>query len=462
MNSFRSLLLFSLAFSFISSAFATTFPDVSSNHGNSIAIEYLVSIGTLQGYPDGTFQPSRTINRAELMKVLVAGHGIAPDEGVYKDCFPDVKSEWFAKYVCYAAEQGWVAGYSDGTFKPAQTVNKVEALKMLVNALGLASKLPESVTSELFMDTDNLAWYAPYISVAKDLNLLEVSSGAYNPSGDMNRGGVAEYIFRTLVTTELEVEVYDDLARNSFLTINNLEDLLPSEIKTYAVDYVIDGDTIKLTNGESVRLLGVDAPESDDCYANESKAYLESLIGSSEVTLEDDAINDDRDQYERLLRYVYAGDTLVNLEMVKQGYAKYYESYPLTMSAEFGVAQEEAEENALGLWSTCENVQADSSSVYISYVFYDGEVAQVESDEYVELMNGGSTAINLEGYYIKGSSGEERYTFGDFELGSGESVRITTNAEPPTFANDRAIWANGGETVYLYDGSGTLVDSYEY
>ena len=75
-------------------ALASTFSDVSPGHANQGAIEYLVYTGTLQGYSDGTFQPENSINRAELMKVLVAGQGIDPDADTYQNCFPDVTTDW--------------------------------------------------------------------------------------------------------------------------------------------------------------------------------------------------------------------------------------------------------------------------------------------------------------------------------------------------------------------------------
>src|SRR3989338_5338729 len=100
---FSATLLFSTLI--LSPVFAKTFDDVEYDDDNYVAVEYLVSIGTLEGYPDGSFQPNTTVNRAEIMKILVAGQGISPDENVYKDCYPDVTDDWYAKYVCYATEQ---------------------------------------------------------------------------------------------------------------------------------------------------------------------------------------------------------------------------------------------------------------------------------------------------------------------------------------------------------------------
>ena len=112
---------------------AHNFPDVPTSNQNAVAIDYLAEVGTISGYSDGTFKPTAEINRAELMKILV-GSPFDLDPQIHKDCFPDVKSEWFAPYVCYAKKKGWVSGYPDGSFQPANKVNRAEGLKMIYNA----------------------------------------------------------------------------------------------------------------------------------------------------------------------------------------------------------------------------------------------------------------------------------------------------------------------------------------
>lgn len=94
---------------------------------------------------------------------------------------------------------------------------------------------------------------------------------------------------------------------------------------------VIDGDTIEVKIGdnvESVRLIGIDAPEMDEetkQKAVESKQYLEGLLKNQKIYLEKDETQDDRDVYNRLLRYVYLEDkTLVNKEMIESDMAEEY------------------------------------------------------------------------------------------------------------------------------------------
>ncbi|MDD5741950.1 MAG: S-layer homology domain-containing protein [Candidatus Peribacteraceae bacterium] len=180
-------------------ALAASLSDIG-NSNNKTAIEYLSDKGVIGGYPDGTFRPLNTVNRAELLKILVGGQGAAPTVDTYNNCFPDVTNEWFAPFVCYAKEQGWVGGYPDGTFRPANTVNTVEAIKMVVNAQGY--QVPESVPSYQYDDVDNAAWYAPYVKAAKDKGILEPISGNLGTASDMKRGSISEVIYRSMYVRE--------------------------------------------------------------------------------------------------------------------------------------------------------------------------------------------------------------------------------------------------------------------
>jgi micrococcal nuclease len=91
------------------------------------------------------------------------------------------------------------------------------------------------------------------------------------------------------------------------------------------VSSVADGDTLTLANGQRVRLLQIDTPETGECYAREARAALLALapIGSR-VVLESDSRLDSRDRHGRLLRYVRRDATNVNLELVRRGAAAPY------------------------------------------------------------------------------------------------------------------------------------------
>ncbi|MFA4819150.1 MAG: thermonuclease family protein [Patescibacteria group bacterium] len=125
-----------------------------------------------------------------------------------------------------------------------------------------------------------------------------------------------------------------------------------------AVKRVIDGDTIELENGERVRYIGINAPETVDprrmvqCFGNAAKAKNTELTAGQKVRLEPDV--SERDQYGRLLRYVYVGETFINLELVRQGYA-YASPFPPDVKYKqlFYEAGRAARETNLGLWQAC-------------------------------------------------------------------------------------------------------------
>ncbi len=169
---------------------------------NKDAIEYLYNKGIISGYPDNTFKPNNPINRAELLKILVGDNVNSLEvmdewgnpHSEYQNCFSDVGEEWFAVFICFAKSNGWINGYPNGTFRPAQPVNKVEAIKMLVNIEGFV--IPESVRSSVFDDADIASWYAPYLDIAFEKGLLELDRGNFGVSEPMTRGSISESMYR--------------------------------------------------------------------------------------------------------------------------------------------------------------------------------------------------------------------------------------------------------------------------
>jgi endonuclease YncB( thermonuclease family) len=128
-----------------------------------------------------------------------------------------------------------------------------------------------------------------------------------------------------------------------------------SESDTSMVKRVIDGDTFELANGETVRLIGIDAPESVkpqspvECYGKEASAYLRERIEGKQVTLVRDV--SERDRYQRLLRYVYLDTVFINEELVAQGFARAKRYPPDTREAEhLKRAEDQAHEAGRGLW----------------------------------------------------------------------------------------------------------------
>lgn len=129
---------------------------------------------------------------------------------------------------------------------------------------------------------------------------------------------------------------------------------------TYTVTRVVDGDTIKInynSKEESVRLIGIDTPESVHPDASRNvfngeiaSNYTKTLLEGKDIELEFDTQK--RDRYGRLLAYVYIDGTMVNRLLLKEGYAQ-VSTYPPNVKYvdEFTKIQKSARENSKGLWS---------------------------------------------------------------------------------------------------------------
>ncbi|UCD03938.1 MAG: thermonuclease family protein [Candidatus Woesearchaeota archaeon] len=112
---------------------------------------------------------------------------------------------------------------------------------------------------------------------------------------------------------------------------------------------VIDGDTFLISTGDRIRLIGIDAPEKDQPYYLEAKERLSGLLKNKKVTLEKD--KEDMDSYGRLLRYVYADDVFVTLELIEEGYARVIIIHPNSKyESELKKAEYKAKESELGIW----------------------------------------------------------------------------------------------------------------
>ncbi len=120
------------------------------------SIEFLRDNEIVKGYEDGTYKPKATINRAEFTKIVMESFFEREDlDNFDTGCFPDVPAgAWFEKYVCIAKEEGIIGGYPDGSFKPSQTINQAEALKIILNTAyeGSLESEPDETWFQVYLD----------------------------------------------------------------------------------------------------------------------------------------------------------------------------------------------------------------------------------------------------------------------------------------------------------------------
>ncbi|MFH1218562.1 MAG: S-layer homology domain-containing protein [Candidatus Peregrinibacteria bacterium] len=193
-----------------------SFGDVDEYNSYRNSIDWMARNGVVEGYGDGTFGIDNCVNRVEFLKMLFEIQGV--DVTQYRDqaLFPDTPSDaWYADYVRAGRARGAVNGYPDGTFKPANCVNRVEAMKMAILEFN-GGQVPD-YRSEYFTIYDDVStddWYSDYADYAFSANVVGTdhvwNSGdfGYHPDGGMTRGEVAEMLYRLRSLQDYTVESY--------------------------------------------------------------------------------------------------------------------------------------------------------------------------------------------------------------------------------------------------------------
>ena len=153
-----------------------TFKDVLATDWFFTYVRDLALAKIINGYPDGTFKPQNSITRAEFAKVIVLAHGSTPattTSSSFKDVAP---SYWARGYIERAKELGFINGYPDGTFKPANNISRQEIAKIVVLANG---STPAASYRAIFSDVPSTLWSWPFVIKASELTII----GGY-PNGE--------------------------------------------------------------------------------------------------------------------------------------------------------------------------------------------------------------------------------------------------------------------------------------
>lgn len=251
-----------------------------------------------------------------------------------------------------------------------------------------------------------------------------------------------------------------------------------ADLSPATLDRVVDGDTIDVVitdQVETVRIIGINAPENHECFAQDATDALAELLRSDQVWLLAD--RSDRDQYGRLLRYVWtnaAGEgPSVGEQLVAGGYAIARRYPPDTGHADrHDEAQRAAQELALGLWApdACGPVTS-GATIAIGELNYDapGDDNQNLNGEWIDLINTGTERVDLTGWMLRDESTVHRFSFpSGFTLGPSEMVRVFSGCGPNSASElywcstHSAIWNNAGDTAFVLDPTGNVVASFTY
>ena len=155
------------------------------------AVDVMVATGVINGYPDGTFGPQKTVKRSEMAKMisvmLEAGEDIGDQ---YKGACPfaDSKDHWAAGYIAYCSAEHIIDGRSADVFDPEAQVTGTEVFKMALTSLGYDSKI-QGYTGE--------NWAAAVLKDAKKNNLFDGLKD-FVPADPCSREAAAQILFNTL------------------------------------------------------------------------------------------------------------------------------------------------------------------------------------------------------------------------------------------------------------------------
>lgn len=204
-------------------------------------IAFVLERGIFKGYQEKDavlFKPEKTINRAELLKVLVLSSSGVDEKYVqsYVKDLPrafgdlDVKA-WYAPFVTFAKKQGWVKGYPDGTFRAGNDVNLAEAMKMIL------------IANNVNVAEDKEIWFRPYVNYLTDKNILVAEGNNIRfsftdeilpPTAPATRAHIAAFLAR--LTSLREGKIKDQYLKE--VSLENLPFVLPAQPKltVYAKD----------------------------------------------------------------------------------------------------------------------------------------------------------------------------------------------------------------------------------
>ncbi|MEK6892939.1 MAG: thermonuclease family protein [Nanoarchaeota archaeon] len=239
------------------------------------------------------------------------------------------------------------------------------------------------------------------------------------------------------------------LLANTFFVLNIQSQKKSKETKILA--RVIDGDTIKTSDGQTIRLLNINTPEKGTINAELSKQFLGKFLNQS-IQLEIIGY----DKYKRLLARIYTStpsQVYLNLELVKLGLSSKFlvDNSELT---EFANAEDNAIKKGIGIWN---------HSAYFSCF-----KSKILPKEEKVILESTCSQINLNLWYLKDES-RKTYFFKNISLSGAIKLAIHSNEGKDNttdiFWNSKTdIWNNDCDSLYLFDSGGNIAhyESYCY
>lgn len=219
------------------------------------------------------------------------------------------------------------------------------------------------------------------------------------------------------------------------------------DFENIQISRVIDGDTLEIISNqgvkESVRLLGINAPEKNMPQSKKAKDFLEQFLNRSISMLRD---KEDKDKYNRKLRYIFSDNRNINLEILENGLANSYYTQGLIYEDQLLRAEKQAQKNKIGIWQESDEKCSEENCIILKDLNSD--------EEFFIIKNECNFECTMEGWFVKDSG---RNTFMLSQLNANEEERY--NSKLTKTKTD--IWQTH-DHFFMFDDQGFLVLYYEF
>ena len=281
------------------------------------------------------FMATKWLRRDEASKFFVQYAkevmGLMPDTSKTTCNFTDLgQARPDLKDLIKESCQLWLFQWSNGKFMPTQSLTNAQAITVLIRMIDWKKDETQGHFAKLYFEKAQELWIMEWLTLNSTSNFDKLTT----------RGDVWQLIYGAskLSGTNTTSKTY------------------------YTVTRVIDWDTIEISSGwntEKIRLIWIDTPETVDtskpiqCFGEEASKKTTQLLLNKKISIANDETQNDKDIYDRLLRYVYTENwTFINERLIKNWYAmEYTYKTAYKYQSSFKAAEQSARENKSWLWA---------------------------------------------------------------------------------------------------------------
>ena len=220
-----------------------------------------VNKGLANGYPDGTFKPNKSISRAEFMSLVNSAFEFTKEGTIdFKDV---IEGKWYVSTIKRAKAAGYINGYDDGTMRPENPITREEVATIITKIINLEKY--ESGT-EIFKDKDQMTWSRGYVgAVANEQYMVGFPDGTFRPINNITRGEALYALNNILGKAGVEIIAKQDFLGITYIHVVWNREINPSiitangeELSYDKIDKKWKGTSLNLNIGDTVEIISIE------------------------------------------------------------------------------------------------------------------------------------------------------------------------------------------------------------